>query len=174
MNLNGWGFIGLCFLIISGCQRDHHGPIASLTFVRAEKTDKFAYYDIYFSSDRDLDDVYPDPITQFLICSLEPRPVFERDHVIPIFGLAEIRPNPEVRGFSYIANMHFSETKDGGISDSFIYKDRFKKLTAGLESVPCKVYMTSFGFKAYYSSSMMVPLADLLPLIPEKPPFVPL
>lgn len=159
-------------VLTSACMKDHGEPIAKLSYSRLTDGPGYGYFDIHFSSNLDLDEVYSHldsgKIGQSLICSLEKEPVFEMSHVIPVYGTALIRRDPSAPGFSYTGSIKFAETLDGGDSDTLIYRSRFRALTEGRTAIPCKMYMTAFGYKAYYSDSMYVPVAELIRFIPEK------
>lgn len=158
----------------SACMKDHHQPIANLAYLRAEPEAGRISFNLFFTSDLDLDEVYSrldgsGKIGQSLSCSLEREPVFAMDHVIPLFGVGTLERVGRQQGrFLYRSSLHFAETTDEGRSERFIDQRRFNEALAGRTSVPCKVVMTAYGYRAYFSNTLMLPAAELLPLLPRQ------
>lgn len=164
----------LIALSCSACMKDHHQPIANLAYLRAEPEAGRVSFNLFFASDLDLDQVYSrldgsGKIGQSLSCSLEREPVFAMDHVIPLFGSGTLeRVGQEGGRFLYRTSLHFSETTDEGRSEQFIDQRRFNEALAGRTTVPCKVVMTAYGYRAYFSNTLTLPAAELLPLLPRQ------
>ncbi|QRY80402.1 hypothetical protein JVX91_04585 [Pseudomonas sp. PDNC002] len=158
----------------SACMKDHHQPTANLTYLRSEPVTGRISFNLYFASDLDLDDVYSHlegsgKIGQRLVCSLEREPIFAMDHVIPVFGYGTVdRIGQDSGQYLYSSSLHFSETEDEGRSDRFINQQRFKEVLAGRTSIPCKVVMNAYGYKAYFSHTLTLPAGELLPLLLEQ------
>jgi hypothetical protein len=162
--------VSLC----SACMRDHHQPIANLAYLRSQPVEGRISFHLYFASDLDLDEVYSHlegsgKIGQRLYCSLEREPQFSMGHVIPAFGEGTVERIGQDGGrYLYLSSLHFAETSDEGRSDRFIDQRRFKEILAGRRNVPCKVVMTAYGYKAYFSNILLLPADDLLPMLPEQ------
>jgi hypothetical protein len=162
----------LIALACSACMKDHHQPIANLAYLRVEPEAERVSFNLFFASEIDLDEVYSrldgsGKIGQSLSCSLERDPVFAMDHVIPLFGSGTLeRVGQEQGRYLYRSSLHFSETTDEGRSDRFIDQRRFNEALAGRTTVPCKVVMTAYGYRAYFSNTLMLPAGEVLPLLP--------
>lgn len=164
----------LIALSCSACMKDHHQPIANLAYLHAEADAGRVSFNLFFASDIDLDEVYSHldgsgKIGQSLRCSLGREPVFAMDHVIPLFGSGTVeRAGQEQGRFLYRSSLHFAETTDEGRSERFIDQQRFIEALAGRSTVPCKVVMTAYGYRAYFSNTLMLPAGELLPLLPRE------
>lgn len=64
-----------------------------------------------------------------------------------------------------------SETLDKGQSRRDLSVEELNALLANKQTIPCKTLITAYGYKAYYSNTLQLPVADLLREInkPETP-----
>lgn len=79
------------------------------------------------------------------------------------FGVIE--PEKDVSskvGFSYLTHTFMSELSNGGGSRRDLSVAELNHLLANKQQIPCKVVITAYGYKPYYSNTMNIPVADLL------------
>lgn len=159
-------------LSTSACMKDPHYPIANLSYIETAPSTMGFRAELRFSSDYDLDSVFSKtdnmPRThEGLYCSFESPPVFEMQHQIPayIVGLIEREPSNDSAHF-YKAKLQFEEIDQNGAAQ-LIRKERVIFLAAGRPSIPCKVKINAWGYKAYYSNAFQLPIADFINLIPS-------
>jgi hypothetical protein len=158
-------------LICSACARTPHIPTASLTFAG------FAHYDdsllyVTLESDQNLSKVFniyekQSQNTPKLVCSLNHDINFDVNHTIKTRGIglleADATPSKNER-FYFRSSLSFNATEEREISipTSITSGAVLETLLAGQESIPCQVYITAYGFKAYYTNTVYIPAADLI------------
>ncbi|OEC44668.1 hypothetical protein A7D27_07275 [Pseudomonas sp. 1D4] len=165
--------LALGLLACSACMKEHNQPLANLSYLHADIGERPISFNLYFTSDLNLDEVYSkleggNKISQKLYCSLEPKPIFQMGHVIPNFGLGTIElANKKSDLYTYKADLYFAETKDDGRSYKFLNQKKIITILADRQEIPCKVVMYAFRYKAYFSNTLTLPVQDILPLIPQ-------
>ncbi len=158
-------------LICSACARTPNIPTASLTFLGfAHYGDTLLY--VTLESDQDLSDVFniyekQNQNTPTLICSLDHDKNFDVNHTIKMrgLGLLEADATPSKNGHFYFRSwLSFNTTEERGISipTPITSGTVLETLLAGQESIPCQVYITAYGFKAYYTNTVYIPTSDLI------------
>lgn len=167
--------LGFLVVGISGCMKDADYPLAQLDYKRIAKAPESTnYLHLYFSSNISLDAIFNraegiSRTSEVLECSLEQPAIFAMDHVIPVVGSGLIDREGQIGArFFYKASLFFGETQNNGGHYKYISRDRFMALADGRHSIPCKVKISALWFEAYYSEAFDLPVADVLPLIPEQ------
>ncbi|WP_238350005.1 hypothetical protein [Pseudomonas sp. SWRI111] len=64
--------------------------------------------------------------------------------------------------FSYFTRAFISETSSDRSSERNLTNVEMNNLLSNKTQVPCKVVITAYGYKPYYSNTMNIPTADLL------------
>ncbi|WP_233202495.1 MULTISPECIES: hypothetical protein [unclassified Dyella] len=146
-------------------------PPASLGFERFTQK-KYEYYEFVFKSNVDFFSTYwvkegRPVIRRMLVCSLDGDTDFSVEHTLQRFMRGEIESigraaEGKQTQYNYAALVNFSETLDGGRSDNHLSGDAINQLLADRSTVPCKVIMTIYLSKPYYSKTMQVPAKALL------------
>jgi hypothetical protein len=163
-------------LICSACARTPNIPAASLTFVGfANYGDALLY--VTLESDQDLSEVFniyekQNQNTPKLVCSLNHDKNFDVNHTIKTrgIGLLEADATPSKNGHFYFrSSLSFNTTEEREISipTPITSGAVLEALLAGQESVPCQVYITAYGFKAYYTNTVYIPTANLITHLKE-------
>ncbi|MBB4866544.1 hypothetical protein HNP46_005449 [Pseudomonas nitritireducens] len=153
--------------------KDTSDPLVDLRYSHIEKAPQPDYFYLYFSSDISLDSILSrskgiSRASEGLECSLEQPAVFEMNHVIASFGAGHLDRDGSVDGrFMYKANFFFGETADEGGTYRYLRRERLVELLGARSSIPCKVKISALGYKAYYSKSFSLPMAEVLPLVLE-------
>ncbi|MEO6678011.1 MAG: hypothetical protein ABIO21_11600 [Pseudomonas sp.] len=168
----------LLILACASCARDHNKPSANLEFLSVEREGRLPLYDISFSSNIDLQDIYGrgeglGQASNNLICALENDSDFSVGNTIErsAYGLIEKSASGHVQGaFNYVTRAFLSETRNKGTSRRNLSVDELNSILANKTDIPCKVVITAYGYKPYYSNTMHIPTADLLREI-NKPKF---
>ncbi|WP_148050436.1 hypothetical protein [Pseudomonas brassicacearum] len=163
-------------LICSACARTPNIPTASLTFVGfANYGDALLY--VTLESDQNLSKVFniyekQNQNTPKLVCSLNHDKNFDVNHTIKTrgIGLLEADATPSKNGHFYFrSSLSFNTTEEREISipTPITSGAVLETLLAGQESVPCQVYITAYGFKAYYTNTVYIPTANLITHLKE-------
>ncbi|RBH52942.1 MULTISPECIES: hypothetical protein [Pseudomonas] len=158
-------------LMCSACARTPSIPPASLTFMGfAHYGDALLY--VTLESDQNLSEVFnlyerQNQNTPKLVCSLNHDKNFDVNHTIKArgIGLLEADATPSKNGHFYFRSwLSFNTTEEREISipASITSGAVLETLLAGQESIPCQVYITAYGFKAYYTNTVYIPTADLV------------
>jgi hypothetical protein len=145
-------------------------PPALLQFVSFTK--KTYGYDFEFTSDTDFFATYwvrgrRPVVVRWLVCSLDDDTNFAVDHTLKRFMRGSIEPVlrhavDQRLKFSYTTHLNFSVTNDQGTSDDDLSSQEVNRLLADRTTIPCKVVMTIYLSKPYYSKTMHVPAKALL------------
>lgn len=158
-------------LIFSACARTPNIPPASLTFAG------FAYYGdsllyVLLESDQNLNEVFnlyekQNQNPPKLVCSLNHDTNFDVNHTIKTrgIGLLEADAAPSKGGlFHFRSALSFNATEEKEISipTSITSGATLETLLAGQQSVPCQVFITAYGFKAYYTNTVYIPTAEFI------------
>ncbi|MFJ2321512.1 hypothetical protein [Pseudomonas sp. NPDC087817] len=144
----------------------------------------FSYYNLRFTSDRNLIDLYKDhgrqgQIGTFIRCSLDGDTDFDIEHQITREAFGSVRDMRLIEGdrrYEMSANIRVeNHTIDDGINH--INPVELVRLLKPQEYVPCKVIITAFPFVAYYSKVMYLPTTAFIEQVRGPriaPPRVPL
>lgn len=77
-------------------------------------------------------------------------------------GLVSVeQPLRENEVFIYSAALMLDENLNEGRSSRMLHADELQRILQGKQFVPCVYTATAFGFKAYRSATMRVPVADI-------------
>ncbi|MDR3445866.1 MULTISPECIES: hypothetical protein [unclassified Dyella] len=152
-------------------------PPAELTFIGFAP--KGYNYELTFNSGTDFFAHYWERerrpvVTRFLKCSLDGDTDFSVDHVLLHYMRGSIEPEEErmasdAAQFTYRVLLNFQQTDSNGSSTQDLDAAAIKELLAGRSTIPCKVVMTIFWSKPYYSKTMQVPVKALLDAVNVDP-----
>ncbi|MFI8744376.1 hypothetical protein ACIGKL_04375 [Pseudomonas sp. NPDC077186] len=150
-----------------GCAKDHGVPATTLGYLELKRREGINRYEVRFSSNIDFFNIFEQdkrPISSMLRCALG------IDEVSRNYDLDPYRANGLVSGaqplgdgtFIYSAVLMFDENLNEGRSTRMLSADELQHILDGKQFVPCVYTATAFGFKAYRSATMRVPVADIL------------
>ncbi|MPR03921.1 hypothetical protein [Pseudomonas kitaguniensis] len=158
-------------LIFSACARTPNIPPASLTFKGFERREDSLLY-VTLESDQNLSKVFTlyekkNQNTPKLVCTLNHDKNFDVNHTIKArgVGLLEADATPNNTGkFYFRSSLSFNATEEREvpIPTSITSGAVLENLLAGQQSIPCQVYITAYGFKAYYTNTVYIPTAELI------------
>ncbi|PMQ04392.1 hypothetical protein DyAD56_15430 [Dyella sp. AD56] len=150
-------------------------PPAELTFTGISP--KGYSYELTFDSDTDFFAPYwvrgrRPVVTRFLKCSLDDDADFSVDHVLLRFMRgsieeAEQKAPSNTSLFKFKVLLNFQETDSGGSGSKNLHAATVSRLLAGRSTIPCKVVMTIYLAKPYYSKTMRVPVKALLDAVAQ-------
>lgn len=150
-----------------GCAKDHGVPAVALDYLEFKRISDFDIYEVKFSSNIDFFNIFEPggrPISSILRCSL---------------GIDEVSVEPGINQYSasglvsisqstrsgellvYSSELSFYENMNGGRSRRTLNTDELQLILQDKQFVPCVYTATAFGFKAYRSATMRVPVADI-------------
>ncbi|WP_065259428.1 hypothetical protein [Pseudomonas bananamidigenes] len=164
-------FILCAFLVAcTGCAKDHSKPPANLSFTSVDRKSGSLLYDIRYRSDIDVLDLFGrgervGMASGSLECALADDTDFSVDKAIQFsaVGLVESDKGEGRDGsFSYITNAFLVETYNNRSSQRHLPTSELNQLLSDKQQIPCKVVVTAYGYKPYYSNTMNIPVADLL------------
>lgn len=166
--------IVLIFTLLSlGCNA--HKPQAELQYQKFERIDR-KLYTIHYTSNMNLLHIFSrsdgdNQLVTRLICSLGNDLVFSADHVIEQKFSGNIYSTGEPPGppFEYATHGYFTVTHDGGSSEKDLSDAEIQSSLLQQHNVTCKANITVFGYKAYYSKPMLIPVKDILDELARKP-----
>lgn len=158
--------ISVLFILCTACAKDHHKPVAQLTYTDFVSTGN-GLYGLGFRSDIDLLNLFQRGegfIGGMMHCALSDDTDFSVEHVLQKSGYGSIDSGARGtsdRGFEFVATIFFRETFNEGRSSRTITDAELRGLLSGKATIPCKYVATIYGFKPYYSGSLMVPVQDI-------------
>ncbi|KOX98888.1 hypothetical protein AM274_28370 [Pseudomonas nunensis] len=160
----------LLAMMCSSCAKEHNKSSAIVEFLSVKREEGLPLYDISFSSNIDLQDLYGrgeglGQASTNLNCALENDSDFSVGNTIErsAYGLIEKSAPGHVQGaFNYVTRAFLSETRNKGTSRRNLSVDELNSILANKTDIPCKVVITAYGYKPYYSNTMHIPTADLL------------
>jgi hypothetical protein len=150
-----------------GCAKDHNAPVADIDYLELAREQDAELYKVRFSSNIDFLSIFEKgkrPISSMLHCSLGLDEVsIDRDADRYIAeGLVSVeQPLRENEVFIYSAALMLDENLNEGRSSRMLHADELQRILQGKQFVPCVYTATAFGFKAYRSATMRVPVADI-------------
>ncbi|MGA5482050.1 hypothetical protein [Pseudomonas siliginis] len=160
----------ICVLLIvcSGCAKDHSKPAANLSFVSVKR--ERTLYDIRYQTDVDVLDLFDQGqrkgmIAGFLTCALGDDHDFSIEKAMQFSAVGLIESDGEPRPgekFSYLTSAFLVETSSNRSSQRYLSRLELNDLLSNKSQIPCKLFVTAFGYKTYYSNTMNIPTADLL------------
>lgn len=159
--------ISVLLVLCTACAKDHHKPVAQLTYAGFVSTGN-GLYDLEFRSDIDLLNLFQRGegfIGGMMHCALSDDTDFSIGHVLQQSGYGSIEPGARGssgQGFEFVATIFFRETFNEGRSSRSITDAELRGLLSGRATIPCKYVATIYGFKPYYSGTLMVPVQDIL------------
>ncbi|MHA3736856.1 hypothetical protein ACXR0M_14445 [Pseudomonas sp. Eth.TT006] len=159
------GLLAIC----SGCAKDHVKPPANLSFESVER-EKSLLYAIRYQSDVDVLDLFDrgervGMISGMLRCALADDHDFSVGKAMQFSAFGLIRSDETENNkakFSYLTHAFLSETSSNRNSERELSVEELNQLLANKQQIPCKVVVTAYGYKTYYSNTMNLPVADLL------------
>ena len=162
-------FLFVAIALGSGCAKDHTKPPANIDFVSV-KREKTFLYDIRYQSDIDVLDLFGrgervGMVSGMLRCALADDHDFTMGTAIQFsaFGLIRSDENAQQTGtFSYLTRAFMVETSSDRSSERNLSVAELNHLLSNKQQIPCKVVVTAYGYKPYYSNTLHIPVADLL------------
>ncbi|MFJ4605442.1 hypothetical protein [Pseudomonas atacamensis] len=161
----------LCALlaVCSGCAKDHAKPPANLNYVSVER-ESFRLYAIRYQSDVDVLDLFNrgegvGMASGTLECALADDHDFSVDKAMQFSAVGLIDSyvsKREKEKSSYLTSAFLVETSSDRSSQRHLSTTELNNLLYNKTQIPCKVVITAFGYKTYYSNTMNIPTADLL------------
>lgn len=155
-------FIYASILLCTACAKIASIPPADLTLSSFE-TGPNNLYTITFTSNIDLLNAFntyenANQLTPMLTCSLDNDLDFSVDHSINVKAEGRVTSKSESKiNYTFLADLVFYHTNvDGTQLDQNSY-DVIKPLIAAQTSIPCKVRITAYGYKAYYTKTLLIP-----------------
>ncbi|WP_347904919.1 hypothetical protein [Pseudomonas purpurea] len=162
--------IMIAFLLCASCVRSHDFKPAHLEFVSIENRERGVFYEVRFTSDIELLELYwrekgAGRSGQIFICALADDTDFSVEHTIAQFGVGLVRRDEEYAGrdgFGYVADISFEETRNKRTTSVYLDKKVLAGLLASKKAIPCKVVATASGYKPYYTESLYIPTGQIL------------
>ncbi|MGA4450080.1 hypothetical protein ACPA0O_22750 [Ectopseudomonas chengduensis] len=150
-----------------GCTKNHGVPAVALDYQGLKRISDFDIYEVKFSSNIDFFNIFEPgkrPISSILRCSLGVDEV-SVDHNVNQYsasGLVSVsQPTRNGEFLVYSSALSFYENMNGVRSRRTLNADELQRILQDKQFVPCVYTATAFGFKAYRSATMRVPVADI-------------
>ncbi len=159
--------IFLAVLLCTSCAKTPNIPAAELTLLSFEQGPNKRYI-VNFTSSINLLTAFQDyensnQLTPMLTCSLNRDTQFSTDHSIDIKaeGLVKLK-DANNTSHTFISPLIFYYINPDGTRRNNNDYDAFIPLLSTQTLIPCKVQITYYGFKAYYSKTLFIPSALML------------
>ncbi|WP_238344750.1 hypothetical protein [Pseudomonas sp. SWRI81] len=160
----------LLIIFCASCAKDHSVPPANLNFLSVEKEGNSSLYAVYYGSDVDLLNLFNrgkrvGAASTMLECALGDDQDFSITNRLrySAYGVIDEDASNKARGrFNYVTSAFLRQTPDNGSTQDNLSVPELNALLSQRKSVPCKVVVTAYGYKPYYSNTMNIPTADLL------------
>lgn len=150
-----------------GCAREHGAPVAELKYLELIREGSTGLYEVKFLSSIDFLNIFEEgrrPVSSMLRCSLGVDKVslnYDGDQYIASGLVSVAQPMQDGESFIYSAVLMFDENLNEGRSSRMLFAEDLQRILQGKQSVPCVYTATAYGFKAYRSATMQVPVADI-------------
>lgn len=155
----------LLFLIIlmsAACSLNHGKPEANLEYSSVEELRSTGLYQIYFTSDVDVLQLFKSRIGQGLLCALEDDLDFTEAHHIKRSGFGLVEPVAGDLPLRYRANVIFSESESGNGGENYLEDETLIPLLKQREFISCVFRVHTSTYQTYFSKVMRVPTTELL------------
>lgn len=156
-------------LICASCSLNHGKPIATLEYSGVERFQSSRIYQIYFTSDVAILDLFESRIGQGLVCALEDDIDFSMAHHIYRSGAGSVELVGDTVGEGYRSEVMFSESAEGKGGEFILGGDDLSRLLMKRDYISCVFRAHTTTYKTYFSNVMHVPTADLLRAVNKKP-----
>jgi len=154
----------LCLFILmsAGCSLNHGKPEATLEYLSVEALRNTGLYQIYFSSDVDVLQLFKSRIGQGLVCALEDDLDFTEAHHIKRSGFGLVEPVAGDLPLRYRANVIFRESESGKGGENYLDGETLVPLLKRCDFISCVFRVQTTTYKTYFSKVMRVPTSELL------------
>lgn len=157
-------------IMCSACAKDHNIPSANLSYASVVRSTSKITYGISFGSDTNILDLYGQGMREgassiIFNCALGADQDFSKGHSIQLTAIGAIDVDESNRAagrFNYVSNVFLYETNDRGSLARNLSIKELNSLLSDKKNIPCKVVITAYGYKPYYSNTLNIPTADLL------------
>jgi len=168
------GFVYLTLLLCAGCVKTANIPPADLTLSSFELGPN-NLFTVKFTSTVDLVNAFNDfensnQLTPTLICSLDGDMDFSSEHSINIKAeglvnaISQTRPN-----YTFTSELVFYNTRPDGTQLDLNDYEAVRPLLVNKALIPCKVRITAYGYKTYYTKSLIIPATKMREQIFKNP-----
>lgn len=148
-----------------GCAKDHNIPPAKLDYLELSRESE-NLYKVRFSSDTDLLSVFKPEgslIGGLLLCSLGGNNA-PKEYGAERYGADGVVHAIQTRSESFVfySSLTFVENINEGRTQRPLEAQELRMALSAKQSVPCIARFTAYGFKAYYSDVLRIPVRDIL------------
>nr|WP_253912139.1 hypothetical protein [Pseudomonas sp. CVAP\ len=147
---------------------NHGKPIATLEYSGVERFQNSRIYQIYFTSDVAILDLFKSRIGQGLVCALEDDVNFSMAHPIYRSGVGSVELAGNTVGEGYRSEVMFSESAEGKGGEFILGGNDLSRLLMKRDYISCVFRVHTTSYKTYFSTVMRVPTADLLKAMNKK------
>lgn len=163
-------FVPLLIVLCSACAKDHSMPPANLIYLSVARDGDFGLYDIHYESDVNILDLFgrgegEGVVAAQLQCALGDDQDFSIGHFQRESAYGSISReqfNKDALRYRYVTTAFLRKSKNNGSSDGDLSVAELNAMLTKKINIPCKVYITAYGYKTYYSNAMYIPTSDLL------------
>ncbi|WP_028620619.1 hypothetical protein [Pseudomonas sp. Ant30-3] len=153
-----FGLIVLC----TSCSLNHGKPIATLTYSDIAELEGTGIYQVRFTSDVEILELFKSHIGQGLICSVGKDLDFSVAHQIKRSGYGFVERIEDASEKKYQARVIFRESTGEKGAEIFPEGEALKHWIASDKYISCIFRSHSTTYKTYFSNVMRVPTGDLV------------
>ncbi|MBX8617881.1 hypothetical protein K5D48_12575 [Pseudomonas cichorii] len=159
--------IYLTVILCTACVKTAQIPVADLNLLSFGPAPKYPYT-VTFTSSVDLQHVFNDyensnQLNPSFICSLDPGAKLTVDTPINIGATGRVEAKSSTRpNHIFTSELIFRFNNPDGTQRDLNVFEAFKPLLEAKESIPCRVFITAYGYKAYYTNILFIPSTLIL------------
>lgn len=174
-----WVLLIAVSLSCVACAKSHDITPATLGYESITPRSNSVFFEVNFNSDVELLEIFwrekkANSFDQVFICALGDDTDFSIEHTISKAAMGLVRENKEhlnKAGFGYTASIAFKDVGEKKRTSKYLSRDAIKGLLKDKQMIPCKVVVTATGYKAYYTKSLFIPIADVFSALSDYDSF---
>ena len=149
-------------LLCTACAKTAGIPPAELTLSSFQRGANNLFF-VDFQSTVDLENAFNDyegvnQLTPMIICSLDRDTEFSSEHSINIRAEGRVRAGSEQKpNYRFVSDLVFYNTNPDGTQRDQNDYEAIKPLLVAQAAIPCKVRVTAYGYKAYFTNFLYIP-----------------
>ncbi|POA50421.1 hypothetical protein C1893_02425 [Pseudomonas sp. MPR-ANC1] len=149
-------------LLCAGCAKTPVIPPAELALLSFEKSANNSFI-VNFSSTVNLLIAFnhyerSNQLNPTLICSLDGDMEFSSEHAINVKAEGRVEENSEnPSGYEFTTELLFYNVRHDGTQHDLNDYEAIRPLLIKQSFIPCKVRITAYGYKAYYTQTLLIP-----------------
>lgn len=161
-------FLFFLIMMSASCSLNHGKPVAALEYSSVAELRSTGLYQIYFTSDVDVLQLFTSKIGEGLVCALEDDLDFAESHHIKRSGFGLVESVSGDLPLRYRANVIFSESASGKGGENYLEGETLVPLLRKRDFISCVFRVHTTTYKTYFSKVMRIPTKELLKAVAKQ------